>query len=80
MNNLKQELFKKQIRLEEKIQDVEGQIITVQKQKDFHKKEFLKIPRELSNLILFEKIKSEAKGLETASDSIDNHLGDDTNE
>ena len=80
MNNLKQELFKKQIRLEEKIQDVEEQIITVQKQKDFHKKEFLKIPRELSNLILFKKIKSEAKGLETASDSIDNHLGDDTNE
>ncbi len=61
MNNHQQNLLQNILELEEKIEDVESQIAIAQQQKNYYEKQYLKTSRELSNLIIFEKAKSEIK-------------------
>lgn len=71
LNNIKQDLLQKITKLEEKIQDSERQISIAQQQKNYYEKQFLKISRELSNFIIFQKAKSEIKDIPIPSEIIE---------
>ena len=59
MNDYQENLIEKMRKLEEKLQDFDSAINLAQKQKEHYQKQFLEVSRELTNSILFEKIKSE---------------------